>query len=50
MANLNTADLHAYVKELVDEVITANKEDPMEKQILSIPNITCGHCVMTIKN
>ena len=22
----------------------------MEKQILNIPNITCGHCVMTIKN
>ena len=22
----------------------------MEKQILNIPNITCGHCVMAIKN
>jgi copper chaperone CopZ len=22
----------------------------MEKQHLSIPNISCGHCVMTIKN
>jgi len=22
----------------------------MEKQTLSIPNISCGHCVMTIKN
>ncbi len=22
----------------------------MEKQRFSIPNITCGHCVMTIKN
>ena len=22
----------------------------MEKQILSIPNISCGHCVMSIKN
>jgi copper chaperone CopZ len=22
----------------------------MEKQTLSIPNITCGHCVMSIKN
>jgi len=22
----------------------------MEKQIFNIPNITCGHCVMTIKN
>lgn len=22
----------------------------MEKQTFSIPNITCGHCVMTIKN
>ena len=22
----------------------------MEKTILSIPNISCGHCVMTIKN
>lgn len=22
----------------------------MEKQILKIPNITCNHCVMTIKN
>ena len=22
----------------------------MEKQTLNIPNITCGHCVMTIKN
>jgi copper chaperone CopZ len=22
----------------------------MEKAILSIPNISCGHCVMTIKN
>lgn len=22
----------------------------MEKQIFSIPNISCGHCVMTIKN
>jgi len=22
----------------------------MEKHTFSIPNITCGHCVMTIKN
>jgi copper ion binding protein len=22
----------------------------MEKQTFSIPNISCGHCVMTIKN
>jgi copper chaperone CopZ len=22
----------------------------MEKQIFSIPNISCGHCVMAIKN
>ncbi len=22
----------------------------MEKRTLSIPNISCGHCVMTIKN
>ncbi len=22
----------------------------MEKQTLTIPNITCGHCVMSIKN
>jgi copper chaperone len=22
----------------------------MEKQTLSVPNITCGHCVMSIKN
>ncbi len=22
----------------------------MEKQTLTIPNISCGHCVMTIKN
>ncbi len=22
----------------------------MENKILSVPNITCGHCVMTIKN
>jgi copper chaperone CopZ len=22
----------------------------MEKQTFSIPNITCGHCVMSIKN
>ena len=22
----------------------------MEKQTLLIPNITCGHCVMSIKN
>jgi copper chaperone CopZ len=22
----------------------------MEKEILSIPNISCGHCVMSIKN
>ena len=22
----------------------------MEKQIFTIPNISCGHCVMTIKN
>ncbi len=22
----------------------------MEKQTLTVPNITCGHCVMTIKN
>jgi len=22
----------------------------MEKQTLSIPNISCGHCVMTIQN
>ena len=22
----------------------------MEKQTLSIPNISCGHCVMSIKN
>ena len=22
----------------------------MEKQTLNIPNITCGHCVMAIKN
>ncbi len=22
----------------------------MEEKTLSIPNITCGHCVMTIKN
>jgi copper chaperone CopZ len=22
----------------------------MEKRTFSIPNITCGHCVMTIKN
>ncbi len=22
----------------------------MEKQTLNIPNITCGHCVMSIKN
>ena len=22
----------------------------MEKQAFNIPNITCGHCVMTIKN
>lgn len=22
----------------------------MEKETLSIPNISCGHCVMTIKN
>ena len=22
----------------------------MEKQMLSIPNISCGHCVMNIKN
>ncbi len=22
----------------------------MEKQTISIPNITCGHCVMSIKN
>jgi copper chaperone len=22
----------------------------MEKKLFNIPNITCGHCVMTIKN
>lgn len=22
----------------------------MEKRIFSVPNISCGHCVMTIKN
>ena len=22
----------------------------MEKQTLTVPNISCGHCVMTIKN
>ena len=22
----------------------------MEKKIFSIPNISCGHCIMTIKN
>ncbi|MDY6968234.1 MAG: heavy-metal-associated domain-containing protein [Spirochaetota bacterium] len=22
----------------------------MDKEVLSIPNITCNHCVMTIKN
>lgn len=22
----------------------------MEKQTLTVPNITCGHCVMSIKN
>jgi copper chaperone CopZ len=22
----------------------------MEKQTLTIPNISCGHCIMTIKN
>jgi len=22
----------------------------MEKKLLSVPNISCGHCVMTIKN
>ncbi len=22
----------------------------MEKQVFTVPNISCGHCVMTIKN
>jgi copper chaperone CopZ len=26
------------------------EEQVMEKQALTVPNITCGHCVMTIKN
>jgi copper chaperone CopZ len=26
------------------------KETMMEKSTLSIPNISCGHCVMAIKN
>jgi len=26
------------------------RENTMEKQTLTIPNISCGHCVMSIKN
>jgi copper chaperone CopZ len=26
------------------------REEIMAKQIFAIPNITCGHCVMNIKN
>jgi copper chaperone CopZ len=28
---------------------TSNKEDDHGKQTISVPNITCGHCVMAIK-
>ncbi len=50
MANINTPDIKAYVKNLINDVISESKENAMEKQSFTIPNISCGHCVMTIKN
>ena len=50
MAKINTPDLQTYVKDLVNDMISEKKEDLMEKQNFTIPNISCGHCVMAIKN
>ena len=50
MADINTIDLQTYVKSLVNDVISEKKEDMMDKQNFTIPNISCGHCVMAIKN
>ena len=50
MADINTTDIQTYVKSLVNEVISEKKENMMEKQNFTIPNISCGHCVMAIKN
>ena len=50
MTDIDTLDLKAYVKNLINDVILENKEASMEKQNFTIPNISCGHCVMAIKN
>jgi copper chaperone len=50
MANINVPDLQTYVKALVNEIILEKKETIMEKQDFTIPSISCGHCVMAIKN
>jgi copper chaperone CopZ len=26
------------------------EDEPVEKETLTVPNISCGHCVMSIKN
>lgn len=49
MADINIPDLQTYVKDLINDVISDKKEDIMEKEIFTIPNISCGHCVMAIK-
>ena len=50
MADINTPDIQAYVKNLINDVILEKKEASMEKQNFTIQNISCGHCVMAIKN
>ena len=50
MVNINAPDIQIYVKDLINDVISEKKEDIMEKQNFTIPNISCGHCVMAIKN
>ena len=62
MANIRSVDLGDYIKGLIDETLGAAKskqeinrqkgreESDMKKEILSVPNISCGHCVMSIKN
>ena len=50
MEDINTPDLEGYVKYLINDVMLENMEASMEKQNFTIPNISCGHCVMAIKN
>jgi len=50
MVNINAPDIQIYVKDLINDVISEKKEGIMEKQNFTIPNISCGHCVMAIKN